>query len=161
MTAPVHVKRNLRTACTDFEFIADHGDLYGWLNRNDGFFHISNFNVDPTHRRQGIGKALLQTAYSEGLANGATHFGATILSHACLDSMGAIFGRDAIHALKVTPYDQVTTSEHDGTRAALLHTVEGFSIDDAYEAALLEDMLYFGMPKDQRPAKIDGVLCKI
>lgn len=48
------------------------GSLVGWLILDE--YQVATLSVDPDHRREGIGKALLETAMTAAQAEGAVRF---------------------------------------------------------------------------------------
>jgi len=98
---------------------ADHGSLEATFRPEVGWFGIANLDVDKSHRRQGIGKALLRYAFSEAEELDARLIHAAILSRECLDAMRTVFGEEAIIADEEGTYTADNEFDRYDTKAIL------------------------------------------
>lgn len=79
-----------------FEAECEFGYVTSSHHPNSPYFLISDIEVKPEAREQGIGKGLLRLTLAEALKTDADFIIASIISKECLDAMRAVFGEASI-----------------------------------------------------------------
>jgi GNAT superfamily N-acetyltransferase len=110
-----------RQTCIIYHITTAFGGLETTYRTNCGWYQLVNLDVDPDHRRQGIGKGLLMTGLEHARKLNATKVIASIISRECLDAMTSVFGEEHIDICKKGDYAEPgTDSNHfDKTEAVL------------------------------------------
>jgi GNAT superfamily N-acetyltransferase len=102
-----------------YDFEAEHGVLDAIYQPEVGWFCISNIDVEPQYRRQGLGKLLLRAAFTEAERLRARLIYAAITSRECLDAMSEVFGKAAIKVSHEGTYTPDGSSDRYDARAML------------------------------------------
>ena len=90
-------------------------------------FTITNIDVLPEHRRQGIGKVILENMKAHARELGAVTIMSAILSRECLDAMVSVFGDEYINVAEEGTYhspEEYPDIVVGDTRAMLLAPVD-------------------------------------
>ena len=102
-----------------YDFEAGHGVLDAIYQPEVGWFCISNIEVEPQYRRQGLGKLLLRAAFTEAERLRARLIYAAITSRECSDAMSEVFGETAIKVSREGTYTPNGSSDRYDAQAML------------------------------------------